>query len=360
MEKPVIIITSPSIDSRKNVGGISTVTSFLIQNNLKYNYIHFELGKLDEEKRGVLWFLRILKAWCKWGFLMIKQKDVLIHFNFALDKRSIIRDSPLIFFSHLLNKKMAIHLHGGEYLEKENTPKWIMALLRTMLSWKNPKIVLSPYEKELIIKKFHAESVNVLPNSIDIKEATAFKRSFPYNRPIQLLFIGRIVERKGINDILQALIVLKDKGLQFKYVLAGTGPDKQEYVNRCSSLLGSDFEFKGIVSGELKTNLLKTSNVFLLPSLYGEGLPIALLESMSFQLVPIVTDDGSMKYVIQDSVNGIIVEKGSSENIAEAIESLILNEDLLQKLGQNAALYVFSNHNPEDYINELNKIYENS
>ena len=102
MYKPRIIITSPSLDTNKNIGGISTVTSFLINNNFNYRYEHFELGKLDEEKRGIAWFFRILKAWGKWGFLMIKEKDFLIHFNFALDKRSIIRDSRAITTQRLM------------------------------------------------------------------------------------------------------------------------------------------------------------------------------------------------------------------------------------------------------------------
>lgn len=360
MNKLNVIITSPSLDTAKNIGGISTVTDFLINSNKDVEYKHFTLGKLDKEKRDILWMLRILKTWILWGFLMIFNRNILVHFNFALDLRSIIRDTPLILFSMLLRKKIIIHLHGGEYLNKDKTPKLIQGLLRILFSGKNPKIVLSPIEESIIREKYKADNIFVLPNSVNLYEAAKFTRSFPFPKPLKLLFIGRIVKRKGIYTILEALKLLIDKGYDFKYFVAGNGPDKNEYLENCSAVLGSAFEFKGVVSGTLKTDLYKESNIFLLPSLYGEGLPISLLECMSFQVVPVVTDDGSMTYIIQDGINGILVDKGSPDQISDAIENLFEHEDLIVNLAQNARNYIFDNHNPGNYIIKLNNIYENA
>ena len=89
-----VIITGPSLDPIKNIGGISTVAGFVIDNNNSYCYSHFELGKRDNETRTVLYLFRILTAWIHWFFLMICRKRILIHFNFALERRSIMRDSP--------------------------------------------------------------------------------------------------------------------------------------------------------------------------------------------------------------------------------------------------------------------------
>ncbi|HEY5124477.1 MAG TPA: glycosyltransferase family 4 protein [Ignavibacteria bacterium] len=354
-----IIITAPSLDTNINVSGVSSVTNFIIENNSAHNYTHFKLGKSDIDKRGFFLFFRILKAWISWGYAMVFRRDVFVHFNFALDKRSIIRDSPLILFARLRRKKMVIHLHGGEYLHKEVIPKWISILLRFIFSGNEPKIVLSPIEKKIIVNKYHAKNVVDLPNSIDIKEARKYIRIYPCEHPVKLLFIGRIVKRKGIEYILQALTILKEREIDFKFILAGTGPDQSEYVNRCYAIFGSAFEFKGVVSGLEKAELLKKCDIFLLPSLNGEGLPISLLECMSFEQVPVVTDDGSMKYIIKTGENGIIVEKGSSTSLAEAIENLILNKKFIEKIGKSARQYVFENHDPVVYINKLNKIYDN-
>ena len=351
-----IIITGPSLDFKKNIGGISTVTNFVINNNTSFHYSHFELGKHDKEKRTVLYFFRVLKVWIHWILLMIFRKNLLIHFNIALEKRSIIRDSPLILFAQLLKKRMIIHIHGGVYLEKAEMPKWIKTVLRSNLSGKEPIIVLSPVEQELITRRFNARNVLLLPNSLDIEEAKEFNRIYSNENPVRLLFLGRIVKTKGIEYIFHALKDLKIKNIPFKFIMAGDGEDKNEYVSRFSEILGVDFDYKGIVSGNLKTELLKECNIFLLPSLY-EGLPISLLECMSFAVVPVVTDVGSIKNVVIDGYNGIIVGKHSYEDISKAIVRLYNEKDLLEQLGTNAQQYIFENFNPSIYIEKLNEIY---
>lgn len=352
-----IIITSPSLDLNRNLGGISTVAGFVISNNKKYHYSHFELGKHDNEKRNVLYLFRILKVWVHWFFLMIFGKKLLIHFNIALERRSLIRDSPLLLFAQLLRKQMIIHIHGGLYMGKEQMPYWIKKILVSVLSGKDPIIVLSPEEQESIVRKFRARNVLVLPNSLDLDEAKEFSRVYSHEGTLTLLFLGRIVKDKGIEYIFQALKALKERGFVFKFLMAGSGEDKDKYVERFSEILGPYFEYMGVVSGNAKTALLEKSDVFLLPSFY-EGLPVSLLESMSFGLVPIVTGVGSIKSVVTDGNNGIIVEKKSSEDIYEAIIKLIREKDLVEELGINARQYIFEHFNPDIYIKELNKIYE--
>jgi glycosyltransferase involved in cell wall biosynthesis len=353
-----ILITAPSLDTSVNVSGISSVASFIIKNNLKHNYIHFKLGKKDNEKRGGTAYFRLVQNWISWAKIMVLERNMFVHFNYALDKRSIIRDTPLVLFSRLMNKRMILHLHGGEYLHKDSIPKWINILLKFTFSANTPIIVLSPIEKQIIVDKFHSGKIIDLPNCIEIKEAKKFHRNLPYCNPVKLLFIGRLVKRKGIEIILQALIILKTKGIEFNFILAGTGSDEIDYVRRCTEVFGPAFDFKGIVSGQEKIELYKQCDIFLLPSLSGEGLPMALLEAMSFGLAPIVTEDGSMKYIIKTEENGILVDKDSPTSLAEAIENLIVNKKLQEKISLNAHQYVFENHDPEIYINALNNFYE--
>lgn len=115
-----IIITSPSLNTNQNISGVSSVTKFIINTNNVNEYIHFELGKKDDERRNFFWLLRILSTYLKWLYLMFTQRDALIHFNFPLTIRSSIKDSPLILFARLLRKPMIIHIHGGDYLMIKN------------------------------------------------------------------------------------------------------------------------------------------------------------------------------------------------------------------------------------------------
>jgi glycosyltransferase involved in cell wall biosynthesis len=352
-----IIITSPSLDSRKNVGGMSSVVSLIINNNKDCCYSHFELGKRDTEKRSVFYFFRILKSWGHWSAIMLFKRDLFVHFNIALEKRSVIRDCPLIIFAHLLRKKMVIHVHGGYYMVNDNAPAWITKTLRFVLSGNEPKIVLSQKEQEIITARFNASNVFVLPNSLDLTDARAFKRDFQGEGVVNLLFIGRIVTDKGIEYILNALTELKEQGVKFRFLMAGDGAEREEYVGRFSEALGSYFEYRGVVSGSTKSDLFKECQIFLLPSFY-EGLPVSLLESMSFAEVPVITDVGSVRTVVKDGFNGIIIRKFSSDDISQAVVRLLNEKGLMEAIGCNAQNYIFDNFNPELYITELNKIYD--
>jgi glycosyltransferase involved in cell wall biosynthesis len=352
-----IIILSPSLYTNQNVSGISSVTQFIINHNTEHEYVHFNLGRKDSEIRNIFWVLRMLRTYFNWICLMVSSKQALIHFNLSLSKYSIIRDYPLILMARLFHKRMIIHIHGGELLMDENITFWIKKILGSIFSDKNQIVVLGLSEKETIYRKFGARKISVLPNCIDLSAAKEFERSYKKTELIQLLFLGRISVEKGIEYIFRSLGSLKDQGKTFKFFMAGTGPDETVYVSKFQDLLGKDFEYRGIVSGDIKTALLKNCNIFLLPSFY-EGLPMALIESMSFGLIPITTDVGSIKDIVIDGETGIIVRKKSAEDIESAIKKLLEETDTREKLSRNARNFVFNYNNVNKYIFDLNRIYE--
>jgi glycosyltransferase involved in cell wall biosynthesis len=352
-----IIITAPSLDPKINVSGISAVVQFIIHKNKAHNFIHFQIGKTDKEQGGINRILTILVSYMKWVYLLSKTKNKLVHYNFPLDTKAILRDCPLILLTKLLGTKMIIHIHGGAFIQKDNIPTWAKWFLKITLRGKNPKLVLGETEKENLIDKFNCENVYVLPNSIDLDDASLFSRTSLANKQLNFLFLGRISKPKGLEYIYLAFKLLKENyNLNFRFYMAGKGEDEQEYVNKFTKLLGPNFVFKGVVFGEEKTSLLKETNVFLLPSFY-EGLPISLLEAMAYEQVPICTNVGSIKYVLANHENGYFVKVKSENDIVEKI--LMLHNDMTQIniLGSKAKETVFAKYNPEVYIQRLNSYY---
>ncbi len=358
MSERYILITAPSLDTRFNVSGISSVTNFIIGANKAQQYKHFELGRKDDEKRNAIWLLRMFKTACKWMVTVSSKKVQQVHFNFAMSKASILRDAPLVLFAKLVRKKMVIHIHGGDYLTNTNTPKWIQWMLKRIFAGNTTAIVLSPVEKKIIEERYKVKNIQVLPNCVDLTDAQLFKRNYTAGQTVKLLFIGRISQTKGLAFIYNILNCLKKKGVPFKFFLAGTGAEEKEYVEKFTNLLGNDFEFKGVVSGKTKTDLYKSCDVFLLPSLF-EGLPMSLLEAMSFGLVPVVTNVGSMGFVVTNNENGIItaLNDDTAAVMEQAITQLINNGVLQQQLSTNAAAFIYKNYSPQDYVTQLNKIY---
>lgn len=349
-----VIINSPSLNPSKNVSGISAVVQFIMNQNELANYIHFEIGRKDDEQGGLGRITSIFSSLKEWKSLLKNHPDALVHFNFALTKLSIIRDSLYIHF--VKKNKLVVHLHGGNYLFADDMPFYISWLLKRLFKKDIAFIVLSDKEKERIMEKYHAKKVFTLPNCVDLTEAKNFERHFPHER-LTLGYIGRIDETKGMKELLEACATLKKEGFPFKLIIAGSERNGNVLTMQFQNVLVDNFEYAGVVSGVSKIQFFKAIDVFVLPS-YFEGLPISLLETMGFGCVPITTDVGSINTVVQEGENGLFVRVKNSEDIINQIKRLVSEKSLMEKLSLNARQTIFMNFDPSQYMAKLQLIYE--
>lgn len=351
-----IIITSPSLNPKQNVSGISSVTQFIIQNNKIINYIHFELGKKDNERGGVYRIGAILKCMFLWWKTLSKYPQAIIHYNFPLSKASILRDPLFIGIARIRKRKMVIHLHGGNFLTAPHIPFYLNALLKKVFALPVPFIVLSELEKKLVQERFDCADINVLPNCIDLKDAEDFEREPNTHNTLTIGYLGRIAETKGMDYLLDACIQMGKKGILFLLKIAGKEEVKDKYIPTFQKELGDHFIYEGVVFGEAKNKFLKSLDVFVLPSFF-EGLPISLIECMSFGVVPITTPVGSIKEIINDGNNGLFINIKDSQSIIKQFDRLERDRMLLSKLSVHSKEYIIRTFNSKIYIDKLNKIY---
>jgi len=111
------------------------------------------------------------------------------------------------------------------------------------------------------------------------------------------------------------------------------------------------------MNGQAKTDLLRKCDVFLLPSFY-EGLPISMLECMSFGIVPVVTNVGSISSCVADGVNGLIIGQKDTDAIIDAVKLLSRDRELLENLSSKARETIMKKFSPDQYIANLNRIYD--
>lgn len=357
MKKRALIV-APSLELEKNVSGVSSVTTFIINNNTTYEYEHFLQGKSDEESGAINRFLRVWRNYKYWKSLLKDFNDDMIHFNYPLDTPSIVRDYFFLKIARKWKKRMVIHVHGGLYLFKEKKPYVIRRILNEVFRWDCPFIVLSDKEKEQIQRDYGTPNVFVLPNSVDLTEAEKYRKSFESGH-LDILYLGRIEPKKGMDYLLDAMKELKNEGHTFTLHLAGTEQGNKGYIAQFKELLGSSFVYEGVVSGTQKTDLFKRCHVFVLPSFY-EGLPMSLLECMSFGLVPVVTDVGSISEYVENEVNGLLIKTRDAASIVTAIDRLLHDRSALQRMSAAAQHTVISRLQPEKYISQLNAIYSNA
>ena len=168
---------------------------------------------------------------------------------------------------------------------------------------------------------------------------------------------GSIERNKGIDYILEAAKCLKVDNVSFTLHFAGKEEIEGEYIPKFQQELGEVFTYHGVVFGKGKSELLKQCDVFLLPSFY-EGLPMSLIETMSFGMVPVATNVGSISSVVTDCKNGMFVQVKDADSIASVIKVLCADISLLESLSIKAKDTINSLFDDSTYIDNLNKLYK--
>jgi len=355
-----IIIVSPSLDSAKNVSGVSSVTKFIIENNPHHNYVHFGLGRRDGEKGGFHRICSIIRSFKEWKRLLRKYPDAIVHYNFPLEKPSILRDPPFMKAALKNGNKMVVHIHGGRFLTSNSIPFPFRQILKHVFSWQVPFITLSEKEAGILRDKFHAKHVVPLPNCIDLRDANKFERKYKDDStPLELGYLGRIAKTKGMDYLLEACRILKERNIPFLLKFAGAEEIDGQYLPQFRNLLGNQFVCLGIVSGDSKSKFLQSLDLLVMPTFF-EGLPMSLLECMSYGVVPVITPVGSIPAVVKDQQNGILIKVKDKQSIVDAIIYLHTNREKLILMSKSSRKYIYEHFDSDSYIDKLNKIYSNS
>jgi glycosyltransferase involved in cell wall biosynthesis len=164
----------------------------------------------------------------------------------------------------------------------------------------------------------------------------AHKRTYRLHAPARLVFVGRLQRQKGLDLLLQALARLKEVHPAADWVLwvFGDGPGRAEYENLASDLkIAEQIQFLGQIP-DVPAQLAE-ADVFVLPS-RAEGMSNALLEAMVAGLPCIATCIDGNTDLVQDGDDGLLVPPENPGALAQALASLLNNQSLREKIGQNA------------------------
>ncbi len=348
-----ILITAPSFNERENVSGVVSVVRMIMQLP-GYSFTHFRLGRRDNERSGMFWLISQIRSLL--SFVSMVRHFDLIHISYSLNPPSIFRDFFYGQFARLFGKKLIVHVHGGKYLTRKPKSVLLDAMIRHLLRIAHRVIVLSAREEQLLQENYGHYPVSILQNCVEMP--ADIQRSENPGPHLRLLFFGRIHESKGIWDICEAMKILAQQKADVLFDVYGKGPEQERFLASCYQAMGDRFRYRGVATGAEKWNVLASYDVLLLPSRYGEGLPMAMLEAMAAGLVVVVTDDASITTVIEDGINGILVQKNDPRALAEKISFLAGNRELVQFLGEKARQTIRSQFTADNYLYHLDSIYK--
>jgi len=351
-----VAINSPSLNVNINISGVSSLVNTIIEHNKGVHYIHLVYGKADSERGEFYKRVSEILGSYKHLFKLLKNDNFdLFHFNLVLYPKSIYRDVITFAITKAFKKGIIIHLNGGTYLHKKPKNLLTTRLIKYMLNKADKVIALTRLEKDALAQLYHTTAVAILPNTVDtmVFKPTGSKAD---TGNIKFLFLGRLHESKGLQLLITAFEALINKGYDAELVICGDG-HLRDYVQAKAREVNA-IKFMGVIAGQQRIEVINESDVFVLPSLYGEGIPLALLEAMACGLVPVVSTDGSMREIIENGSNGLLVKINDLNSLTEAMERVVKDKSLRESIAKKALATVRDNYNWDNYLVQLNNLYD--
>lgn len=261
---------------------------------------------------------------------------------------ALIRDRLIILLCMLFNKNCIYHIHYGRIpqIEAENSIEWKLLKKNIQLA----KIVL-PLEKksENVLKKYNNNIIR-LPNPIKLYDKSNSKEEKI------ILFVGWNIITKGIEDLLEGWNHLENK---HGWSLQIIGPGDFNYINALKEKYYCDnVVFIGEISHDKVIEYMSKAGIFILPS-HTEAFPLVILEAMSLGKAIIGTDVGAIPEMLSDEC-GVIIRKQAPEEISNAINSLIVNDNIRKKIGDNAYEKIQKQYTTEVIFRKLEDIWRTS
>jgi glycosyltransferase involved in cell wall biosynthesis len=314
-----ILITAPNLDVRRNVSGISTVVRQIIDYG-RAEYVHFVTGRADGETAGIPWVMRQIALPFRFYAVLKREKPDIVHINTAFTGHAMVRDSALILVARAAGIPQILAIHGGRYLMSEFSSRILSLCAGWMLRAVDTVLVLSDIEKQSIERRWADPFIEILPNAVPTRHVQVGDRD---KETPNILFLGRCHESKGLGELVEASKELASGALRFNVTAFGDGPERDSFVKTMSEVLGERFKYGGVADDIYKWTAMANADIFVLPSRYGEGLPMAMLEAMLSGCIVIVSDNASISSVVKDGENGFLIASGNAQELAKVIESVL-------------------------------------
>jgi glycosyltransferase involved in cell wall biosynthesis len=332
------------IDYKNSKGGIAAVEKM-------YAIIFSPFRFVRTVVQGTLFlkFFILMEAIFRFFYYMIFKKNIRIIHIHGASKSSFYRKRIFIYASKLFNKKVVYHMHGGGF---EEFALKHPAIVKNTLKQCDAIVVLSNSWKNFFVNELECKNVYVVKNVIDYPICSSISKS----TVCTLLFLGLLCKEKGLYDLLEVISENKDAYVgKLIFRFAGNGK-VVDVVNTMKRLKIDDIAFyEGWASNKEKIRLLNDADVYILPSYY-EGLPISILEAMSYHLPIISTNVGGIPEIVKNGVNGFIVKPRDKEGLKKAIDQLLSDTELRKKMGEASSTMV-KEYFPDAVERQLRDLY---
>ena len=267
------------------------------------------------------------------------------------------------FFSFLpkwLGKKVVVTVHGLDWSREKwkhgFASKFIRQGERNAVRWADEIIVLSKAVQDYFLETYGRQT-RLIPNGVsrpEKKSPEQIREAFCLEGEDYILFLGRLVPEKGLRYLIQAFRkVDTDK----KLVIAGGSSDTDDFFREIREMAEGDDRilFAGFVQGRTLEELYSNAYIYTLPSDL-EGMPLSLLEAMSYGNCCLVSDIPECADVVEDKA--FVFRRSDTENLREKLQYLCRNADAVHSCKAQAADYICEKYSWEDVVKQTLVLYQ--
>ena len=260
----------------------------------------------------------------------------------------------------LMGKKVIVTVHGLDWQREKWKQgfgaKFIRMGEKMAVRWADDIIVLSRNVQNYFRDTYGRETV-FIPNGVAKPELLAGEsvlQEYGLASRGYILFLGRLVPEKGIHYLLQAF---KTVTTDLKLVIAGGTSDSDDYVTKLRQIAAGDERviFTGFVQGQTLGALYSNAYLYALPSDV-EGMPLSLLEAMSYGNCCLVSDIAECAEVVEDKA--VTFEKGNVSDLAAKLQQLCDDPNQTQKYRTQATAFICSKYHWDDVPKQKLELYK--
>ena len=267
--------------------------------------------------------------------------------------------ASMCFLPKLFGKRTIVTIHGLDWQRSkwgDFAAKFLKFGEKVAVKYADEIIVLSKNVQDYFHNTYGRKTVYI-PNGIEkpeIKGDSLIKKNFGIENNSYILYLGRIVPEKGIHYLINAY---KSIDTDKKLVIAGGSSHTSDYMNELKELAETvnRIVFTDFVEGEALEELYSNAYVYCLPSDL-EGMPLSLLEAMSYGCCCLISDIPECTEVCGD--NAVSFKKGNFIDLREKLQMLLYNNELVDKYKKNSADYVCSRYNWNDIADKTLALYK--
>lgn len=258
----------------------------------------------------------------------------------------------------VMGKRVIVTVHGLDH-QRAKWGKFASAYI--MLGEKNAvrfadEIIVLSAGVQKYFKDTYGREAMFIPNGVKepkIRAAEQITEKWGLAKDSYILYLGRIVPEKGERYLIEAF---KKVNTDKKLVIAGGSSDTQDYMNKLKELAKDDKRiiFTGFVQGHIKHELYSNAYVYTLPSDL-EGMPLSLLEAMSYENCCLVSDIAECTEVIEDKA--VVFRKADVADFAEKLQMLCDHPEVTERYKSEARPYIIRKYEWDNVVTRTLEVY---